>query len=215
MLEQDRRLHGDGLRLFGRWEAALRAAGIDPDRVRRHRRWSRRAVIDRIGRLAAERKPLNLRAIQLSEATLAECSVSLLRFVGRGVGGGGHCTQYLPAAEGQLDAGANHRGDLLRPCRRRQTQSCCSGSELAFEGGCRPLRVVGRRAACCGDCTGRGSRLSKAVDALHDNRRDPAQALRRRGAEREGRISKLRATPSSPAVRVLGRGALGCGARSE
>lgn len=74
VLEQDRRLHGDGLRLFGRWEAALRAAGIDPARVRRHRRWSRRAVINRIGQLAAEGKPLNLRAIQLSEATLASAA---------------------------------------------------------------------------------------------------------------------------------------------
>jgi len=74
VMEQDRRLHGDALRLFGRWEAALCAAGINPARVRRHRHWSRRAVIDRIGQLAAERKPLNARAIQLSEATLASAA---------------------------------------------------------------------------------------------------------------------------------------------
>ncbi len=74
VLEQDRRLHADALRLFGCWDAALRAAGIDPVRVRRHRRWSRRAVIHRIVQLAAERKPLNLRAIQLSEATLASAT---------------------------------------------------------------------------------------------------------------------------------------------
>lgn len=74
VLDEDSRLHTDALRLFGRWDAALQAAGIDPARVRRHRRWSRRVVIKRIRQLAAVNKPLHARAIQLSEATLASAA---------------------------------------------------------------------------------------------------------------------------------------------
>jgi len=74
VLRDDRRLHADILRLFGTWDAAMRAAGIDPARVRRHRRRSRRAVINRICELDVAGQPLNVRAIQISEATLASAA---------------------------------------------------------------------------------------------------------------------------------------------
>jgi len=48
----------------------LRAAGINPLRVGRYRRWSRRTVIQRIRQLAQEGKPLNSAAIQRLEPKL-------------------------------------------------------------------------------------------------------------------------------------------------
>lgn len=63
-------LHIAILRSFGTWDRAMRAAGIDPDCVRRHRRWSREAIVRRIQQLSLEGKPLNSRSVQLTEATL-------------------------------------------------------------------------------------------------------------------------------------------------
>ena len=74
VVSDDPRLRVDVLRLFGTWDAALCAAGIDPATVRRHRRWSRRAVIKRICELDLTGQPLNFRAIQISEATLASAA---------------------------------------------------------------------------------------------------------------------------------------------
>jgi len=48
----------------------MRASGIDPASVRRHRRWTRQSVIQRICELAAEGRPLNSAAVQRSESTL-------------------------------------------------------------------------------------------------------------------------------------------------
>lgn len=75
MLRQDRDLHNAILRAFPTWDDAIRAAGIDPVRVHRHRRWSRGAVIQRILQLAAEGQPLNAGAIQKFEATLANAAL--------------------------------------------------------------------------------------------------------------------------------------------
>jgi len=83
VLKDDRRLHSDILRLFGRWDVAMRASGIDPDSVRRHRRWTRQLVIQRICELAAEGRPLNAAAVQRSEATLPQCGVSFLSILAR------------------------------------------------------------------------------------------------------------------------------------
>jgi len=74
VLRHDPRLHGRIVWLFGRWDAAMKAAGIDPDRVRSHRRWSACAVVKRIMQLANEGRPLNLLAIQKSEAVLASAA---------------------------------------------------------------------------------------------------------------------------------------------
>jgi len=74
VLRDDRHLHADILRLFGHWDTAMRASGIDPARIRGHRRWSRRAVIRRICQLADEDRPLNAAAVQKSESTLASAA---------------------------------------------------------------------------------------------------------------------------------------------
>lgn len=71
VLRDDRRLHAATLRIFGQWDQAMQACGITPSRVRCHRRWSRQRVIERIAELACLGRPLNVRAIQISEATLA------------------------------------------------------------------------------------------------------------------------------------------------
>jgi hypothetical protein len=70
VLRQDRRLHGDILRTFGRWDRALQAAGIDPGRVRRQRRWSQLAVIQRIRERMERGLPVNQGAICKDEPVL-------------------------------------------------------------------------------------------------------------------------------------------------
>jgi len=74
VLREDPQLHAQILRLFGMWDDAMQAAGINPDRVRRHRRWSHKAVIERIRRRDALGLPLNAGAVQRSEATLASAA---------------------------------------------------------------------------------------------------------------------------------------------
>jgi hypothetical protein len=71
LLRQDRQLHGAMLRLYGSWEAAIQAAGIDPGEARIHRRWGREAIIQRIREKDALGQPLNALAVQREEATLA------------------------------------------------------------------------------------------------------------------------------------------------
>jgi hypothetical protein len=52
-------------RLFGGWEGALRAAGLDPGRISRYRRWDRPAIIAELKRRFRARKPMNSGAIQV------------------------------------------------------------------------------------------------------------------------------------------------------
>ena len=79
LLREDRDLHNAILRTFPSWDHALRAAGIDPDRIRSHRRWSRQAVIQRILELASQGRPLNAGAVQKAEATLASAALRWFR----------------------------------------------------------------------------------------------------------------------------------------
>lgn len=71
VLRDDRQLHLAARRIFGQWDRAVQACGIKPSRVRCHRRWNRQRVIKRIAELDSLGRPLNVRAIQISEATLA------------------------------------------------------------------------------------------------------------------------------------------------
>jgi len=74
VLRQDRGLYNAICRTFRTWDDAIRSAGIDPARARRQRRWSRRAVVNRILELAAEGRPLNAGAVQRYEATLTNAA---------------------------------------------------------------------------------------------------------------------------------------------
>jgi len=51
-------------RLFGRWDRALVAAGLDPDQISRYRRWDRKSIVAELKRRLRDRKPLNSGAIQ-------------------------------------------------------------------------------------------------------------------------------------------------------
>ena len=66
----DPQLHNRIMWLYGNWDAMLRAAGIPPDRVRRHQRWSRGIVVRRIRERADQGKPLNHGAVLASDCCL-------------------------------------------------------------------------------------------------------------------------------------------------
>lgn len=55
-------------RLFGNWDSALRAAGLDPERVSRYRRWGRENIIAQLKKRSRAGKPLNSGAIQREDA---------------------------------------------------------------------------------------------------------------------------------------------------
>lgn len=64
---RDPGLHAAAISRFGSWDGALRAAGLDPSRFRRYRRWSREGVIDAIRRI---RGPLGQRAVRVADPSL-------------------------------------------------------------------------------------------------------------------------------------------------
>jgi len=55
---------------FGSWDDALRAAGIDPSRVRRYESWDEAKIIRRIQERAAAMLPLNSKAMQQDDCKL-------------------------------------------------------------------------------------------------------------------------------------------------
>lgn len=57
-------------RLFGRWDKALQAAGLDADDVSMYRRWDRGSILFELRGLAREKEPLNSGAIQKSDPGL-------------------------------------------------------------------------------------------------------------------------------------------------
>ena len=62
-------------RLFGRWDKALQAAGLDADDVALYRKWDRGSILFELRGLAREREPLNSGAIQKSEPGLHAAAV--------------------------------------------------------------------------------------------------------------------------------------------
>lgn len=64
VLRQDGALHRAILKHFGRWDAALRAAGIDPELIRCHRHWGRQAIIRHLLQLEAQGQPLNVASVE-------------------------------------------------------------------------------------------------------------------------------------------------------
>ena len=61
---------------FGSWDNALRAAGLDPARVRRYESWSREKIVQRIKRRAAEGRPLNSKAMQQDDSKLFNAALN-------------------------------------------------------------------------------------------------------------------------------------------
>jgi hypothetical protein len=62
-------------RLFGRWDRALHAAGLDADEVSRYRKWDRNTVVFELKARAADHEPLNSGAIQAEDSGLHAAAV--------------------------------------------------------------------------------------------------------------------------------------------
>ena len=62
-------------RLFGRWDRALSAAGLDADDVSRYRRWDRNTVAFELRARAMDDEPLNSGAIQQDDSGLHAAAV--------------------------------------------------------------------------------------------------------------------------------------------
>lgn len=62
-------------RLFGRWDRALSAAGLDADDVARYRRWDRNTVAFELRSRAQDDEPLNSGAIQQEDSGLHAAAV--------------------------------------------------------------------------------------------------------------------------------------------
>jgi len=62
-------------RLFGRWDRALQAAGLDADEVARYRRWDRNSIVFELKERAQSREALNSGAIQQQDPGLHAAAV--------------------------------------------------------------------------------------------------------------------------------------------
>ena len=62
-------------RLFGRWDRALHAAGLDADEVSIYRNWDRNTVVFELRARAADRLPLNSGALQRDDSGLHAAAV--------------------------------------------------------------------------------------------------------------------------------------------
>lgn len=62
-------------RLFGRWDKALAAAGLDPRRVSRYRSWSRAAIVTELRGRRKESEALSSGALQKEDASLHAAAV--------------------------------------------------------------------------------------------------------------------------------------------
>ena len=62
-------------RLFGRWDRALTAAGLDADEVSKYRRWDKNAVAFELKARAQDGEPLNSGAIQKDDSGLHAAAV--------------------------------------------------------------------------------------------------------------------------------------------
>lgn len=62
-------------RLFGKWERALQAAGLDADDVSRYRRWDRNSIIFELRTRFRDEEPMNSGAIQSEDPGLHAAAV--------------------------------------------------------------------------------------------------------------------------------------------
>jgi hypothetical protein len=75
--QDDPALHAAAVRRFGDFETALRAAGFEPDRVRRRRRWSKDTVIRALRAADRRKTPLSDSAVRQQYPALHGASVRL------------------------------------------------------------------------------------------------------------------------------------------
>jgi hypothetical protein len=62
-------------RLFGRWDRALTAAGLDVDDISRYRKWDRNSIVFELRCRAADQEPLNSGALQHEDSGLHAAAV--------------------------------------------------------------------------------------------------------------------------------------------
>jgi hypothetical protein len=62
-------------RLFGRWDRALQAAGLDSDDVARYRKWDRNSIVFELKSRSQNRQPLNSGSIQQEDPGLHAAAV--------------------------------------------------------------------------------------------------------------------------------------------
>lgn len=116
-----RALHRAAVRLFGSWSAALEAAGVPPDSVRRRRHWSRETILDRIVQLAAMGADLSWTAVSSGpDRAMASAAVKRCHF--------GSWKAALEAAGISSGSGVSRQKrwteeDILEAVRARRTES--------------------------------------------------------------------------------------------
>ncbi len=62
-------------RLFGTWDAALRASGLDPADVSRYRRWTRESISAELKRRLKKKNPLNSGSLQKTDPGLHAAAI--------------------------------------------------------------------------------------------------------------------------------------------
>ena len=68
--KSDPGIHAAALRLFGSYDAALKAAKVDPSAVRRRRHWTRESVLAELRALARKRPDFSMKLVRASYAAL-------------------------------------------------------------------------------------------------------------------------------------------------
>ena len=66
-------------RIFGSWEAAITMCGLDYSQIRKYKRWSNTAVIDRIRQLHEEGQPISSQSVQVNHKSLYMAAIKRFR----------------------------------------------------------------------------------------------------------------------------------------
>ena len=74
VLKDEKRLYYQGTKRFGSWDAALRAAGIAPEGVRKHRTWTRQEVIAAVRSRAKAGKSMRYKEAVADDSRLVQAA---------------------------------------------------------------------------------------------------------------------------------------------
>jgi hypothetical protein len=72
-------------RIFGSWGNAIEACGLDYEKIRKYRQWSKGKILDEIKRLQKEKEPLNSINIQKNHNPLYMAAVKRFKSWGKAV----------------------------------------------------------------------------------------------------------------------------------